>query len=120
MFRHALNSIEPPWYGPVCPVVWEGRCREASPYPDQSPNWVRTLEYRHPELVGHLPAPGLLVVTPEDREGAVDVVMMRRDFRHQDHNFGRRGGAQRHLEAALLSERALLLVRENHRDRFSA
>ena len=34
MFPHKLNSIEPPWYGPVCPVVWEGRCREASPYPD--------------------------------------------------------------------------------------
>lgn len=30
------NLIEPPWYGPVCPVVWEGRRREASPYPDQS------------------------------------------------------------------------------------
>ena len=30
----ALNSIEPPWYGPVCPVVWEGRSREAPPYPD--------------------------------------------------------------------------------------
>lgn len=31
-----LNLIEPPWYGPVCAVVWEGRRREASPYPDQS------------------------------------------------------------------------------------
>src|SRR5215472_19210977 len=31
-----LNSIEPPWYGPVCPVVWEGRSREAPPYPDQA------------------------------------------------------------------------------------
>ncbi|MER8549418.1 reverse transcriptase domain-containing protein [Mesorhizobium sp. M1169] len=30
------NPIEPPWYGPVCPVVWEGRRREAPPYPDQS------------------------------------------------------------------------------------
>ena len=29
-----LNSIEPPWYGPVCPVVGEGRHREVSPYPD--------------------------------------------------------------------------------------
>ena len=28
------NSIERARYGPVCPVVWEGRCREASPYPD--------------------------------------------------------------------------------------
>ena len=31
MFLLKLNSIEPPWYGPVCPVVWEGRRREASP-----------------------------------------------------------------------------------------
>ena len=23
-----LNPDEPPWYGPVCPVVWEGRHRE--------------------------------------------------------------------------------------------
>lgn len=37
MFRHKLNPIEPPWYGPVCPVVWEGRRREASPYPDLRP-----------------------------------------------------------------------------------
>ena len=36
MFRPRLNPIEPPWYGPVCPVVWEGRCREAFLYPDQS------------------------------------------------------------------------------------
>ena len=32
-----FNPIEPPWYGPVCPVVWEGWRREASPYPDQFP-----------------------------------------------------------------------------------
>ncbi len=31
-----LNPVEPPWYGPVCPVVWEGRHREVPPYPDQS------------------------------------------------------------------------------------
>ena len=30
-----LNPDEPPWYGPVCPVVWEGRHREVPPYPDQ-------------------------------------------------------------------------------------
>src|SRR3954449_10749568 len=35
--RRPLNSIELPWYGPVCPVVWEGRSREAPPYPDQFP-----------------------------------------------------------------------------------
>jgi hypothetical protein len=34
--RSRLNSIEPPRYGPVCQVVWEGRRREAPPYPDQS------------------------------------------------------------------------------------
>jgi hypothetical protein len=34
MFLPRLNPIEPPWYGPVCPVVWEGWRREASPYPD--------------------------------------------------------------------------------------
>jgi hypothetical protein len=28
------QSAEPPWYGPVCPVVWEGWHREVSPYPD--------------------------------------------------------------------------------------
>ena len=27
------NLVEPPWYGPVCPVVWEGWRREASPCP---------------------------------------------------------------------------------------
>src|SRR5436190_24250122 len=35
LHRQPLNPIEPPWYGPVCPVVWEGRSREAPPYPDQ-------------------------------------------------------------------------------------
>src|SRR4029453_19351068 len=32
-----LNPIEPPWYGPVCPVVWEGWRREVPPYPDPCP-----------------------------------------------------------------------------------
>jgi hypothetical protein len=35
-----LNPIEPPWYGPVCPVVWEGWHREVSPYPDHRPEPV--------------------------------------------------------------------------------
>src|SRR5712691_3924483 len=35
MLLPQLNSIEPPWYGPVCPVVWEGWRREVSPYPDR-------------------------------------------------------------------------------------
>ena len=32
---HPVNAYpaEPPWYGPVCPVVWEGRHREVPPYP---------------------------------------------------------------------------------------
>ena len=34
MFPPKHNLVEPPWYGPVCPVVWEGRRCEASPYPD--------------------------------------------------------------------------------------
>ena len=32
------QTLEPPWYGPVCPVVWEGRRREVSPYPDLRPD----------------------------------------------------------------------------------
>jgi hypothetical protein len=40
------NLIEPLWYGPVCPVVWEGRRREASPYPDQSQR-VRFIRKRY-------------------------------------------------------------------------
>src|SRR6516164_6602706 len=39
-FLSTLNPIEPPWYGPVCPVVWEGWRREASPYPDLRRNLV--------------------------------------------------------------------------------
>ena len=35
--RRRRPKIEPPWYGPVCPVVWEGWRREVSPYPDQRP-----------------------------------------------------------------------------------
>jgi hypothetical protein len=37
MSPQLLNPVEPPWYGPVCQVVWEGRRREASPYPDLRP-----------------------------------------------------------------------------------
>ena len=37
------HPAEPPWYGPVCPVVWEGRHREVPPYPDHfhSDPWVQ-------------------------------------------------------------------------------
>ena len=38
MSPQKLNPVEPPWYGPVCPVVWEGRRCEASPYPVHRPN----------------------------------------------------------------------------------
>jgi hypothetical protein len=36
MRRPSLTRSKRRWYGPVCPVVWEGWRREASPYPDQS------------------------------------------------------------------------------------
>src|SRR5258706_1347722 len=29
-----LNPVEPPWYGPVCPVVLEWWHRQVSPYPN--------------------------------------------------------------------------------------
>jgi hypothetical protein len=35
-----LNPVEPPWYGPVCPVVGEGWHREVSPYPDQCASFI--------------------------------------------------------------------------------
>src|SRR6266404_525293 len=41
-----FNPVEPPWYGPVCPVVGEGRHREVSPYPDHrivSDPWARAI-----------------------------------------------------------------------------
>jgi hypothetical protein len=51
-----LNPIEPPWYGPVCPVVWEGRRREVSPYPDQSMiTFDRNPSSRSTGLGDHLP-----------------------------------------------------------------
>ena len=39
MSPSTLNPVEPPWYGPVCPVVWEGRHREVPPYPDNARFW---------------------------------------------------------------------------------
>jgi hypothetical protein len=44
-----LNPVEPPRYGPVCQVVWEGRRREASPYPDQTPSSAGGCWLRHGE-----------------------------------------------------------------------
>ncbi len=41
MSPSTLNPVEPPWYGPVCPVVWEGRHREVPPYPDMGAHPVQ-------------------------------------------------------------------------------
>ena len=32
-YLRTLNSSEPPWYGPVCPVVWEGGAARPPPIP---------------------------------------------------------------------------------------
>ena len=32
-FLPRLNSVEPLWYGPVCPVVWEGGAARRPPIP---------------------------------------------------------------------------------------
>jgi len=37
------NLVEPPWNGPVCPVVGEGWRREVCPYPDQ---WMTIFHVR--------------------------------------------------------------------------
>jgi hypothetical protein len=41
-YRAQLNPIELPWYGPVCPVVWEGRRRETPRIPITTPFGPRT------------------------------------------------------------------------------
>ena len=50
------QPAEPPWYGPVCPVVWEGRHRECSPIPisvHKASAWPATMlpseEWQHGE-----------------------------------------------------------------------
>src|SRR5208337_843699 len=61
-----LNSIEPPRYGSVCQVVWEGRCREASPYPDLG----RTTGFRRREGTPRLrPKQALIEAPAKRREG---------------------------------------------------
>src|SRR6266481_632529 len=54
------NPVEPPWYGPVCPVVEEGWHREVSPYPDPCPlrdlrgrlgNWLSRVASRRSSSV---------------------------------------------------------------------
>jgi hypothetical protein len=47
--RPSLTQSNRRWYGPVCPVVWEGWRREASPYPDQSCE-----EIKHQPIFGRL------------------------------------------------------------------
>ena len=57
MFLLKLNPIEPPWYGPVCPVVWEGRHREMSPYPDGGGPPLRSRSLKEgplPDLLNNL------------------------------------------------------------------
>src|SRR4030095_1614305 len=57
--RRSLNSIEPPWYGPVWPVVWEGRGREAPPYPHRRPTrtWFGTPPSPRRSRTGRATAP---------------------------------------------------------------
>jgi hypothetical protein len=58
MFLPKLNPIEPPWYGPVCPVVWEGWHREVSPYPDLRRNLAIGVDVDEgPQSIRKLPYP---------------------------------------------------------------
>ena len=41
------NHTEPPWYGPVCQVVWEGGAARLPPHPDSKTPWMATL---HPTV----------------------------------------------------------------------
>src|SRR4051812_31231170 len=67
--RRPLNSIEPPWYGPVCPVVWEGRSREAPPYPHQWPLCQFGSDRAGPadRRASRPPRPGMAVMSSRDR-----------------------------------------------------
>jgi hypothetical protein len=51
MLLPKLNPVEPPWYGPVCPVVWEGWHREVSPYPDHRRVCVIAVQYASVRLL---------------------------------------------------------------------
>ena len=42
---NAFNPSEPPWYGPVCLVVWEGKAREGFPYPECAPGRPEAASY---------------------------------------------------------------------------
>src|SRR4029077_6943483 len=51
--RLLAQLLEPPRYGPVCQVVWEGRSREAPPYPVLWPSTALPVGSRfHPETQG--------------------------------------------------------------------
>ena len=63
MSPSTLNPVEPPWYGPVCPVVWEGRHREVPPYPDSS-------ESTHPVMTEASASTG---TTSRQRPNALDL-----------------------------------------------
>ena len=65
-----LNPVEPPWYGPVCPVVGEGWHREVSPYPDQPHVRYSTEFARSNERFWH-PKDKKIVVIPTAHEKTV-------------------------------------------------
>src|SRR5208337_4009623 len=73
--RHprVLNPPEPPWYGPVCPVVWEGWRRETPPYPDYTKTAQTDQNHRQ---IARIIAVGLtdddidrLIKKPDEGEG---------------------------------------------------
>ena len=46
LLRSASRTARTAVYGPVRTVVWEGRSREAPPYPDQSVSALRRIPHR--------------------------------------------------------------------------
>src|SRR5260370_10648383 len=52
--RPSLTRSNRRWYGPVCPVVWEGWRREASPYPDESRQFFDHLDRSANGVLGTL------------------------------------------------------------------
>jgi hypothetical protein len=70
--RQPLNLIEPPWYGPVCPVVWEGRSREAPSYPDLRLQ-LRSCNDKHPWPEGGEPAKSQAGKLPSQLARGIDM-----------------------------------------------
>jgi Group II intron, maturase-specific domain/Reverse transcriptase (RNA-dependent DNA polymerase) len=70
------QSAEPPWYGPVCPVVWEGWHREVPPYPDQLPQalhgWAARLSARSRSMARVSRRQGWSALGRAGRCGALD------------------------------------------------